>query len=147
MSHRIRCQTLFDITKTGILNRARPNIDVVDLEDWSYKRSTQCNLDTIIQVISLRAQPDLMHAPKMSVINPNETNVFGEYYSKYSILNVWSFDFEIQHSSVFENENGELMALYEDCESVPMIITKLSNTLDNSLQINKLQRNIYFVKY
>jgi len=147
MSHRILCQTLFDITKTGILNRAKPNIDVTNIEDWSLKRNTQCNLDTIIQVISLRAQPDLMNSPKMSIIDTSTMNVFGQNYNSFKTLNVWSFDFEVQHSSVFENENGELMSLYEDCENVPMIIAGLSSSIDNSLQINKLQRNIYFVKY
>ena len=146
MSHRILCQTLFDITKTGILNRSRPNIDVINIEDWSLKRNTQCNLDTIMQVISLRAQPDLINIPKLSTIAYNNS-MFGQNYYANKILNVWSFDFEVQHSSVFENEEGELMALYEDCENVPMIITSLSNSLDNSLQVNKLQRNIVFVKY
>ena len=129
------------------MNRAKPNIDVTNIEDWSLKRNTQCNLDTIIQVISLRAQPDLMNSPKMSIIDTSTMNVFGQNYNSFKTLNVWSFDFEVQHSSVFENENGELMSLYEDCENVPMIIAGLSSSIDNSLQINKLQRNIYFVKY
>jgi hypothetical protein len=58
MSHRIACYTLFDITKTGILNRARPADDVTDFNLWSDQRASQCNLDTLLQVISLRSQPD-----------------------------------------------------------------------------------------
>jgi hypothetical protein len=145
MSHRILCQTLFDITKTGILNRAKAGQDITNLDDWYNKRNTQCNLDTIIQVISLRAQPDVTNIPKLSVIKP--TMLFGQNYANLQTINVWSFDFEVQHSSVFENEHSELGALYLDSENVPMIVTSTSNALDNSLQVNKSQRNIIFVKY
>lgn len=127
------------------MNRAKPNQDITNLEDWYNKRNTQCNLDTIIQVISLRAQPDMTNMPKLSVIKP--TSIFGQKYTDLATVNVWSFDFEVQHSSVFENEYGELGALYTDCDNVPMILTATSNALDNSLQVNKLQRNIFFVKY
>ena len=64
MNHRIACFTLFDITKTDITNRKAPiNLSVKDLDDWEYKRNSQCNFDTIIQVISLRAQPERITKP------------------------------------------------------------------------------------
>lgn len=147
MSHRIACYTLFDITNTGILNRARPSDDVIDTNDWYRKRNTQCNFDTILQVISLRAQPDVVNSPKILEYVVIDTHDFGEKY-KNTKCNVWTFDFEVQHSSVFEDGKIDLGALYKDCESVPMIITETSSIKhDNMLLCDNLNRNIYFVKY
>lgn len=147
MSHRIACYTLFDITKTGVLNRARPGADVTDNNDWFRKRNTQCNFDTILQVISLRAQPDVTKDPQMNMMDLDKSQHFG-YMLKDKNVPVWSFDFEIQHSSVFEDGIEELGALYKDCEGVPMIRcdsqwTKAGDTLD----ITSETRNIYFAKY
>jgi hypothetical protein len=146
MSHRLACFTLFDITKTGVLNRARPSDDTV-IDDWAYKRNTQCNFDTIIQVISLRSQPDVVTEPKKKVIKLDKNSNFGYTYHNLE-LPVWSFDFEVHHSSVFEDGIEELGALYKDCTGVPMIkcgteYDKISNILDS----NNTTRNIYFVKY
>lgn len=143
--HRISCYTLFDITKTGIANRARPGDDIIDTSDWMHKRNTQCNFDTILQVISLRAQPDVINDPKkISMILDNK---FGKIYRNNSKHNVWSFDFTVQNSSVFEDGIQELGYLYQDCISVPMI---LSDGMDiktlNTLEIDDNTRNIFFIK-
>lgn len=147
MSHRIACYTLFDITKTGVLNRARPSNDVTDNNEWFRKRNTQCNFDTILQVISLRAQPDVTKDPQMKLMDITETDYFG-YTLKDKNVPVWSFDFEIQHSSVFEDGIDELGALYKDCEGVPMIRcdsqwARAGDALDTTSET----RNIYFAKY
>lgn len=147
MSHRIACYTLFDITKTGVLNRARPSNDVTDNNDWFRKRNTQCNFDTILQVISLRAQPDVTRDPQMKIMDLNAIEYFG-YIFKDKDAPVWTFDFEIQHSSVFEDGIEEMGALYKDCEGVPMI--KCDSQWVNSgdkLDITSETRNIYFAKY
>lgn len=145
MSYRLACYTLFDITQTGVLNRARPSVEVEDIEQWVYQRNTQCNFDTILQVISLRGQPDLLTSPKKL-----ETNLdnFGYLYHDKNMYNCWTFDFQVQHSSVFEDGIEELGFLYKDCQGVPMIkcgteYPKLNTFLD----IQKPTRNIYFVKY
>ena len=57
----------------------------------------------------------------------------------------WSFDFEIQHTSVFDDGIHELGALDTDCDRIPMILCgtewdKLPNFLDTSDEL----RNIYF---
>lgn len=148
MSHRIACFTLFDITKTGILNRARPGDDITDTNDWYRKRNTQCNFDTILQVISLRAQPDVVSDPKRTLQKIDSKSMFGDNYKDKKEYNVWTFDFEVQHSSVFEDGINELGSLYKDCEKVPMILTENTNSkVTSSLEIDNLQRNIYFVKY
>ena len=58
---------------------------------------------------------------------------------------IMTFDFEIQHPSVFDDGITELGSLYSDCDGVPMIQTdtawsKLPGFLDTSEEL----RNIYF---
>lgn len=148
MSHSIACYTLFDITKTGVLNRSRPGVDIENIDEWFVKRTTQCNFDTILQVISLRAQPDVVNEPKeLSVLIDNDSN-FGYNYRDKKKHRMWTFDFEVQHSSVFEDGIEDMGALYKDCEGVPMLKSgKELSTLNNELSIDNSNRNIYFVKY
>lgn len=138
MSHRIRCYTLFDITKTNVTNRSKPSEDVTT---WLYNRNTQCNFDTILQVISLRSQPEVVKNPEKS--NIDKFTKFGSLYD--TITYYWVFEFEVQHSSVFDNGINELGALYIDCNNVPMIkchteIPNLATFLDTSAEL----KNIHF---
>lgn len=143
MSYTIRCHTLFNITQTGVTNRRRNEGDAFD---WQSKRNTQCNLDTILQVISLRAQPENVTTPKKIDVNLSESEMFGFLFQPTTeTVPVWTFDFQIAQHSVFQNHQSELGALYYDCEEVPMItnlgeIEALSNFLDCSPEL----RNIYF---
>ena len=148
MSHRIACYTLFDITKTGVLNRGRPGVDVENVDEWINKRNTQCNFDTILQVISLRSQPDEVSEPKKVDVVIDKNSNFGSIYKDNKKHAVWSFDFEIHHSSVFEDGITDLGALYKDCEGVPMLKSgKESKKLNDQLSIDNSNKNIYFVKY
>jgi hypothetical protein len=148
MSHRISCYTLFDITKTGVINRGRPRDDVEDTENWFIKRNTQCNFDTILQVISLRSQPEVVLEPKIIEVIIDKNSNFGTKYQDNKKHIVWMFDFEVQHSSVFEDNVSELGALYKDCDGVPMLKSgKEIKNLDEQLSIDNIKKNIYFVKY
>lgn len=149
MSYKITCFTLFDITHTGVMNRNHPEVDV-DIDSWLYKRNTQCNFDTVQQAISLRSQPEIIRYPEKLNIKFNEFDHFGFLFEDETTENVscWSFDFEVQHPSVFSDGIMELGALYTDCHGVPMIKTgtewnKLPNFLDTSDEL----RNIYFTVY
>lgn len=146
MGTRITCYTLFDITQTGVLNRSRPGSDV-NISEWTYKRNTQCNFDTILQIISLRSQPEVISNPEKIQINFDDFENFGFLYQQVEdeLYNCWKFTFEIQHKNVFDNDTHELGALYYDCDQVPMINCKtemanLSNFLDTTPEL----RNIYF---
>jgi hypothetical protein len=145
MSHRIRCYTLFDITQTGILNRSKPTED--DVQEWIQKRNTQCNFDTILQVISLRSQPDNVKVPIRFEMEESDLNRFGFLFenSETSPAYCWRFDFEVHHSSVFENGVMPFGALYKDCEGVPMINcpTQISG-VTSFLDITAELQNIYF---
>lgn len=144
MSFKVSCYTLFDITQTGIINRSKPGMDD-DPELWLHKRSTQCNFDTIVQAVSLRSQPENISIPTSSKIKFDEFENFGFLLENDEQVICWTFDFEIQHPSVFNDGISELGALYSDCDSVPMIKTnniweKLPAFLDSSDEL----RNIYF---
>lgn len=140
--YRIRCHTLFDITQTGVLNRSKPIEE--DMSDWVNRRNTQCNFDTVLQVISLRSQPEVVRVPVGMEISDTELELFGFLYSKEKI-NCWKFDFEIQHPSVFENGITPLGALYKDCEGVPMILCDNQHSMCPKFLVTTPElKNIYF---
>ena len=145
MSFRITCWCLFDITQTGIVNRSKPGVDIVP-QEWLHRRNTQCNLDTVLQAISLRSQPEMINSPEKKNIRFDAAN-FGFLFEQQEDEEYpcWSFEFDIQHPRVFDDGISELGALYSDCDMVPMIKCgtewdKLPAFLDTSEEL----RNIYF---
>lgn len=146
MSYRIRCYTLFDITKTGIINRKPPaNGTNEQVATWEKNRNTQCNYDTILQVISLRSQPENITEPVQEIVLFNDCDMFGFLYDNEEAQLLWAFEFDILHKSVFDDGLNKLGYLYSDCDSVPMIKVgteweKLPGFLDTSPEL----RNIYF---
>ena len=124
MDYRLRCYTLFDITVTNIRNRGRPE-DPELLQDWLYKRNTQCNFDTILQAISLRSQPDVFSSPKRKDIRFDQFTQFGFLFDQEEdeVYPCWSFEFSVQHPSVFYDGITELGSLFKDCDQLPMIKT------------------------
>lgn len=146
MPHKLRCYTLFDITYTGVLNRSKPPVDT-NAQVWLKQRNTQCNFDTILQAISLRSQPEIVSLPVLRLITFKDFNKFGNEFIDIGEYPSWGFEFEVQHTSVFEDNNHELGALYTDCHGIPMIkIGTEYNKLPNFLNTDKHQRNIYFDK-
>ena len=122
MSQRLSCYVLFDVTHTGVMNRSRPQD--ADTVNWLHRRNTQCNFDTILQVISLRSQPDVVKLPQKIEITDKELDFFGFSYFQNTDDDTrycWKFEFEVQHSSVFADSHDTLGALYKDCDGVPMI--------------------------
>jgi hypothetical protein len=143
ISHRFICYTLFDITATGISNRNKPS-DNENIEQWAYKRNTQCNFDTVLQAISLRSQPEFVTSPIQTKMTENK-RYFGVLYGKNTIITCWKFTFDVQHSSVFADETNILGGLYKDVDNVPMIIcgTEIPN-LSNFLITTPDLKNIHF---
>jgi hypothetical protein len=143
MSLKIRCYTLFDITKTGITNRRNSiNPD----PKWQKQRNTQCNFDTILQVVSLRSQPEDITNPEQFQLTFSEFDKFGFLFeSETEPHSIWKFDFTVNFHSVFDDGVNEFGHLYSDCDGVPMIQigtewNKLPSFLDTSSEL----RNIYF---
>lgn len=146
MSHRIRCYTLFDITYTGTLNRQpSKNFTKEQLLDWQLKRNSQSNLDTILQIISLRCQPEECTVPVMKKIDFSQSNHFGFLFENEEAQNYWVFDFSVFYDGAFFDGIDQLGALLSDCNGVPMTQSdrawdKLPDFLDTSVEV----RNIYF---
>lgn len=144
MAHRICCYTLFDVTFTGVLNRNRPSTSHDN--NWVYKRNTQCNYDTILQVISLRSQPEIIKNSSRELLTDAILLNFGTVYQgKLLEQYYWKFEFEVQHSNVFNNGKTELGSLYNDCVDVPMIVfDHQTKYLMNFLDITDKYKNIHF---
>jgi hypothetical protein len=116
-------------------------------KEWHYKRNTQCNFDTIQQAISLRSQPEIGRPPEKTFIRFDEFTEFGFLFEQFEdeTYPCWSFEFDVQHPSVFYDGVIELGGLYRDCDQVPMIKChtewdQLPSFLDTSDEL----RNIYF---
>jgi len=143
MAHRIKCYTLFDITNSGVRQRNKPP-EGVDLEKFIYQRNTQNNFDTILQLISLRSQPEIYSYPNKQFINTEEFTEFGFFYIEEK-LPIWVFEFEVHHHSVFDDGIETLGYLYSDCDNVPMVKCGTEyQKLDNLLDINPETKNIHF---
>jgi hypothetical protein len=140
MGMRIRCYTLFDITKTNITGRNPPANLEGKINIWQEKRNSQINFDTIIQIISLRAQPENISDPTKTKINPKE--LFGFASEMFEEVDVWCFDFNIGYTGVFDDGSSQLGYLYEDCNNVPMM--KNSQELPEFLDISPELKNIHF---
>jgi len=141
-----RCYTLFDVKDTGITNRKPPaDLDPERLTEWNNNRKRQINLDTILQIISLRSQPENVSSVNTDTIDFKTFKKFGFLYENEDHQKCAVFDFTVSHKNVFDDGIQPLGHLYDDCNEVPMLITgfeweKLPNFLDTTPEL----RNIYF---
>lgn len=142
MTTKIRCFTVFDITKTNVSSRRPPSDSTPEnLRIWQQKRDTQCNFDTVIQLVSLRAQPEDISEPKKLNTDSTPFDKFGTEINKSS-LDYWTFSFTINHAGVFDDGITPLGLLYSDCQGVPMIAESMKST--SFIDVTAEQKNIYF---
>lgn len=114
-------------------------------------RNQQSNLETILQIINMRSQPEnisdseCIEVKTADMAKYNFGYIFSKKYLKQPTIKVWSFTFAIEHPDVFNNGRDELGNLLDDCDQVPMI-TNLDETVKLSSQLNLTDesRNIYF---
>lgn len=136
---KIRCVTLYDITQTGVGRRvyttAQTSIDTIK------QRNQQINFETILQIVSMRCQPENITMPQRSI--QTIKNYFGTAYSTKA--QCWEFTFTVDRPDVFANGNQVLGHLYGDSDGVPMLI-KLDESLELPTQINITDKykNIYY---
>lgn len=136
---RIKCLTLFDITKTDVSGRRNLLSTTTPEEDKA--RNQQRNFETILQIISLRSQPENISTPQQT---DGDKTHWGKKYTKGK-FKVWSFVFEVGHSSVFLKDGEILGNLIEDCSGVPMIVgLNESVSLAQTLDCTDDYRNIIF---
>lgn len=146
MSYLIRCYTLFDITTNKIVGR-KPPMDYTEAQkkEWQLSRNSQLNFDTIIQLISLRSQPENISLVTKDTVKFKETDIFGFLFEEEEDQTYWFFDFSISHSKVFDDGISELGLLHSDCDGVPMLKTsKEWNKLPDFLDTTPELKNIHF---
>jgi hypothetical protein len=140
---KIICSTLFDITRTNVHAR-RNNLDS-DIGDSNIvkSRGQQANFDTILQIISMRAQPENYSDPEKSMVHLSP--IWGTSYRSKSKIPCWTFTFTVDNPEVFMEDNIELIRLFNDSRGVPMII-KLEEwpSLSGNLNTSPELKNIHF---
>lgn len=127
------------------MHRTKP-VDMTQ-EIWMAARNTQCNLDTVVQAISLRSLPEILTDPLITHITFKKFDKFGYTYAdkKGVKVPIWSFEFSVLNTSVFYDGISELGHLYNDCNYVPMICCPTMNfQVSNFLDVSDERRNIYF---
>ena len=143
MSQRIKCYTLFNITKTGIRQRTKVP-EGVDVDKFILARNTQANFDTLLQVISLRSQPEIVYEPTVEKIKLYDYE-FGMFYQSEDQVNCWNFVFEVHHLSVFDDGENEFGHLLYDCNGIPMIKTGFEfDQVIDLLSTSVENKNIHF---
>ena len=134
---RILCRTLFDCTYTGVTGNFKmgqlPFQDqaqqsVADYRDWERSRNQQRNWETIMQIISLRAQPTIVAYPEQK-------------------SQAWEFVFEVEVAGVYSS-NGQVDdygTLLRECDNIPMIIGLNEHSITESQLVSHgAQQNIWF---
>lgn len=137
---KIRCSTLFDITKTGIGRRQSVTREASINENKS--RNQQINFETILQIISMRCQPENITDPIKSTTTEKDKRWGVEYNGRND---VWEFTFTTYHKEVFNDGENKLGNLLLDSDGVPML-TNLNETksLISQLNISGDYKNIHY---
>ena len=136
---RYACQTLFDITATGVTGHFKvtrmPFVDLAgqrihDQASWNRSRNQQRNWETLTQILGLRTQLFDMTDP---VRDKSGTS--------------WMFEFETEISGVFGPDSDPTQILRTDAEGVPMILD-LDNRSDlvPVLRTQGTEKNIWFAR-
>lgn len=121
------CYTLFDITNTGIIMPFNSNLNAMFLDTaeqpvynektWERSRNQQRNWDTMVQIISMRAQPMILQSAKMLEDDVAQYNFGGFYTGKHKI---WAFRFGIEAKDAYSKSGNPVYQLLEDSNLVPM---------------------------
>lgn len=107
------CQTLFDITATGVTGHCKQNRMpfrdqagqmIHDTDAWNRSRNQQRNWETILQILGLRTQLFGVTAPI-----PDQTGT------------CWMFEFETETAGVYGSDADPTEILRLDADGVPML--------------------------
>jgi len=131
------CQTLFDITATGVTGHCKvtrmPFRDsagqvIRDIESWNRSRNQQRNWETLTQILSLRTQLFALTSPIQDQTGTR-----------------WMFEFETETNGIYGPESDPVSVLRSDAVGVPMI-RELNNDpdIDTILVTEGPRQNIWF---
>ncbi|SVC26230.1 uncharacterized protein METZ01_LOCUS279084 [marine metagenome] len=131
---RYQIKTLIDVSPTGIISEYRgdvpmPFVDdlkniINDQESWSNSRNEQRNWETLVQCISLRAQPIMLS--ESAVENISVASLDFGYKGKQ---NVWTFDLGFETADIFTDSGDPVKLLIEQLDVIP-ILTGLKETAE-----------------
>lgn len=145
----IDCYTLVDITRTGVVAYYKEGMPMFlddadqiinDEHTWTKSRNQQRNYETLIQVISLRAQPVYLEDPKR--LRKQNLSLY-DFPDKESIQDIWRFSFSPEQPDVYKQGSNPLAALEQDSESIPIILG-LNETADIEIPTLQVGINTYF---
>lgn len=105
-----RLFTLVDITMTGA-TRDIPGNELV--------RNQQRNWETVLQVLSLRAQPYVITPPRLLVSHESSAAFFGSLYE--TPYHFWACRFQTEYPEAYGDAENPVKFLLEDFEQVPII--------------------------
>jgi hypothetical protein len=131
------CQTLFDITATGVTGHYKsariPFLDragqtIKNEESWNRSRNQQRNWETLTQILSLRTQLFLLTDPVQDLTGTR-----------------WMFEFETESDGIYGSESDPVSILRSDANGVPML-RELNNDpdIENVLVTEGARQNIWF---
>ena len=131
------CQTLFDITATGVTGHCKqsrmPFQDragqvIRDVESWNRSRNQQRNWETLTQILSLRTQ-------LFEITEPIQDQTGTR----------WMFEFETETEGVYGPEDDPVSVLRADANGVPML-RELNNDpdIETVLVTEGPRQNIWF---
>lgn len=138
--------TLFDITETGIIRKfdskylpykTKNNIEINSEEEWRFCRRQQSNLDTLIQVLSLRTNLYNIRCESHKNISLSSH----KFNKKYKKGNVWELTFEVEVNP-YDSKDGKFGLVCEDLTNIPMLTNLLETTSDTYLDCHN--SNVYF---
>jgi len=124
----ITMYTLFDITRTGVLKNYTENLPaflddadqlVRNRAEWNRSRNQQRNFETLMQIVSLRAQPIMLENPTTITVDNAVSYSLGSAFS--GAHTIWIVSFAVEHTSVYSTATHELGQLIAECHQVPMI--------------------------
>lgn len=131
------CQTLFDITATGVTGHCKitrmPFQDhagqiINNSESWNRSRNQQRNWETLTQILSLRTQLFDLTTPIQDQTGTR-----------------WMFEFETETDGIYGPESDPVSVLRADAIGVPML-RELNNDpdIDTILVTEGPRQNIWF---
>jgi len=131
------CQTLFDITATGVTGhfksshipfQDRAGQTITDIESWNRSRNQQRNWETITQILSLRTQLFDLSEPIQDQTGAR-----------------WMFEFETETDGIYGPTEDPTSVLRSDAAGVPML-RELNNDpdIETVLVTEGSRQNIWF---
>ena len=130
--------SLIDITKTGVHKNSRTHLSSLTQEEWDFKRNQQRNWDTIIQLLSLRAQPSKI-SPPIKLTNKRPASCgFGWFYGSRNNVNIWTFTCEYDIEL-------DLDAIRSEFSNIPIITNLEENIEINGSYLDSVGKNFNII--